>query len=100
LNGLLALLLTLVGATGTLTVAIREPVRQTIAAGILSLLLALLFFALQAPDVALSEIVIGSIAIPVMLLLAIAKIREQEQEQRQEQASGAEPGETERGSEE
>jgi energy-converting hydrogenase B subunit D len=100
LNGLLALLLTLVAATGTFTVAIREPVRQTIAAGILSLLLALLFFALQAPDVALSEIVIGSIAIPVMLLLAIAKIREQEQEQRQEQASGAEPGETERGSEE
>jgi energy-converting hydrogenase B subunit D len=98
LNGFLALLLTLVGATGTLTVAIREPVRQTIAAGILSLLLALLFFALQAPDVALSEIVIGSIAIPVMLLLAIAKIREQEQGQ--EQASGAEPGETKRGSEE
>lgn len=78
MNVLLALLLTLVGAAGTITVNIREPVRQTIAAGILSLLLALLFFALQAPDVALSEIVVGSIAIPLMLLLAIAKVREQQ----------------------
>ena len=78
MNVLLALLLTLVGAAGTITVTIREPVRQTIAAGILSLLLALLFFALQAPDVALSEIVVGSIAIPLMLLLAIAKVHDQQ----------------------
>ncbi|HTU84250.1 MAG TPA: hydrogenase subunit MbhD domain-containing protein [Solirubrobacteraceae bacterium] len=79
MNGLLAVLLTLVAGVGTLAVAIREPVRQTIAAGFLSLLLALLFFALQAPDVALSEIVVGSLAVPLMLLLAIAKIREQEE---------------------
>ena len=46
--------------------------------GILGLLLALLFFALQAPDVALSEIVVGSVALPAMLFLAIAKVREQE----------------------
>lgn len=78
MNGLLAVLLTLVGAAGTLTVVIREPVRQAIAVGVLGLLLALLFFALQAPDVALSEIVVGSLAIPLMLLLAIAKIREQQ----------------------
>ncbi len=78
MNVLLALLLTLVAAAGTITVIIREPVRQTIAAGILSLLLALLFFALQAPDVALSEIVVGSLAIPLMLLLAIAKVRDQQ----------------------
>jgi len=94
LNGLLAVLLTLVGAVGTLTVAIREPVRQTIAAGFLSLVLALLFFALQAPDVALSEIVVGSIAVPGMLLLAIAKIREQEQ------SADHEPGEADRGGDE
>ncbi|HUA48386.1 MAG TPA: hydrogenase subunit MbhD domain-containing protein [Solirubrobacteraceae bacterium] len=94
MNGLLAVLLTLVGAVGTLTVAIREPVRQTIAAGFLSLVLALLFFALQAPDVALSEIVVGSIAVPGMLLLAIAKIREQEQ------SADHEPGEADRGGDE
>lgn len=94
MNGLLALLLTLVGAVGTITVAIREPVRQAIAVGVLGLLLALLFFALQAPDVALSEIVVGSLAIPLMLLLAIAKIREQQQPADGEQGD-ANRGETE-----
>jgi energy-converting hydrogenase B subunit D len=93
-NALLALLLTLVGAAGTLTVAIREPVRQAIAVGVLGLLLALLFFALQAPDVALSEIVVGSLAIPLMLLLAIAKIREQ-QHPAEREPRDAERGEAE-----
>ena len=72
-----ALLLTLVGAVGLLTVRTRVPVRQTLVASLLSLLLALLFFVVQAPDVALSELVIGSAAVPLMLLLAIAKLREQ-----------------------
>jgi len=34
----------------------------------------------QAPDVALSEIVICTVAIPIMILLALAKIREHEEE--------------------
>jgi energy-converting hydrogenase B subunit D len=81
-----ALLLTLVGAVGLLTVRTRDPVRQTLMASLLSLLLALAFFTFQAPDVALSELVIGSAAVPLMLLLAIAKLREQRarNEERQE----------------
>lgn len=75
---LLVVLLTLVGMAGTVTVFIRDPARQAIAVGILGFALALLFFVLQAPDVALSEIVVGSIALPAMLFLAIAKVREQE----------------------
>lgn len=70
--------------TGGLTVMIREPVRQAIMAGVLGLLLSALFFALQAPDVALSEIVIGGGAIPIMLLLAIGKIRRQDAAAEQE----------------
>ena len=35
-----------------------------------------LFFALQAPDVALSQITVGAIVVPVLVLLAMAKIRE------------------------
>jgi energy-converting hydrogenase B subunit D len=77
MNALLAALLTFVGAIGWLTVITRDPVRQAIMAGILGLTLAALFFALQAPDVALSEIVVGGGGIPIMLLLAIAKIRSQ-----------------------
>ena len=78
MNVLLAVLLTGVGIVGWLTVITREPVRQAIMAGVLGLLLAALFFALQAPDVALSQIVIGTGAIPIMLLLAIGKLRHQD----------------------
>ncbi len=77
MNAFLALVLTLVGFVGLLVVVARDPVRQTLLASLLSLLLAVLFFAVQAPDVALSELVIGSVAVPLMVLLAIAKIREQ-----------------------
>ena len=38
------------------------------------ILLAILFFVLQAPDVALSEIVVGAVALPLMVLLSLAKI--------------------------
>jgi energy-converting hydrogenase B subunit D len=78
MNALLVVLLTLVAAAGGLTVLTRDPVRQTVLASILSLLLAVLFFAVQAPDVALSELVIGSAAVPLMLLLAIARIRREQ----------------------
>jgi uncharacterized MnhB-related membrane protein len=76
-NAFLAIVLTLVALSGTAAVLIQEPVRQAIVLGVMGLLLAVLFYALQAPDVALSELVIGSAAIPVMLTLAIAKIRAQ-----------------------
>ncbi len=66
MTALIAVLLTLVGVGGTVTVLIRDLARQAIAVGVLGLLLALLFFILQAPDVALSEIVIGSVALPAM----------------------------------
>ena len=78
MTALIAVLLTLVGVGGTVTVLIRDPARQAIAVGVLGLLLALLFFILQAPDVALSEIVIGSVALPAMFFLAIARVREEE----------------------
>ncbi len=77
MSAIQALLLTLVGAVGLVTVLTRDPVRQTLMASLLSLLLALTFFTVQAPDVALSELVIGSAAVPLMLLLAISKLREQ-----------------------
>ncbi len=40
--------------------------------------LAALFAALQAPDVALSQLGVSAIVLPVMILLAVAKIREHE----------------------
>jgi energy-converting hydrogenase B subunit D len=77
MSALIAVFLTMVGVLGTVIVFVADPVRQAVLTSLLSLLLALLFFALQAPDVGLSELVIGSAAVPLMLLLAMAKLRQQ-----------------------
>ena len=68
-----ALLVVAVGAWAT--VMARDPVRQAIVVSLYGLTLGLLFFAFQAPDVALSNIVIGAVALPTMLMLAIAKTK-------------------------
>lgn len=65
---------------GTAVVFSRDPLRQALVVGVYGFLLALLFFIFQAPDVALSEIVVATVAIPIMILLALSKIREQEEE--------------------
>jgi uncharacterized MnhB-related membrane protein len=70
-----------VAAAGTATVLVRDPVRQAATSGVFGFTLALLFFVLQAPDVALSEIVIATVAVPLMVLLALAKLRQGDEEQ-------------------
>ena len=70
-----ATMLTLVAVGGTAVVVIRDSLRQAMVASFFGILLALLFFVLQAPDVALSEIVVGTVALPLMILLSLAKIR-------------------------
>ena len=49
--------------------------RQVIALSAYGLLLAILFLAFQAPDVTLSELTVGTVILPVLLLLALAKVR-------------------------
>jgi energy-converting hydrogenase B subunit D len=73
-----AVALLLVAVTGTATALVREPLRQAAVAGIFGLSLAALQALVQAPDVALSQIAVGAVAIPAMVLLALAKIREHE----------------------
>lgn len=68
-------ILVMVAAAGTAVVLTREPACQTIGLTFYGLLLALMFFVMQAPDVALSQIVVGAVALPLMVLLALAKIR-------------------------
>ena len=72
--------LALVALGGTGVVMASDPLRQTIVLGIFGLALAVLFFVFQAPDVALSEIVVSTVGLPVMILLALRKIREQERD--------------------
>jgi energy-converting hydrogenase B subunit D len=70
--------LAVVLVTGTGVVTITDPLRQTLMLGVFGLALTLLFFVYQAPDVALSEIVVGALALPVIVLAALRKLNEQD----------------------
>jgi energy-converting hydrogenase B subunit D len=72
-------LLVLVAAGATAVALTRAPVRQVIMLSGYGLLLALLFLAFQAPDVTLSELTVGAVALPLLLLLALAKVRKKEE---------------------
>lgn len=64
-----------VAITATAVVFTRDPAAQPIGISFFGLLLAIMFMAFRAPDVALSQIVIGAVGLPLMLLLALAKLR-------------------------
>jgi energy-converting hydrogenase B subunit D len=72
-------LLVLVAAGATAVVLMRAGVRQVLMLSIYGALLAVLFLAFQAPDVTLSELVVGAVALPIILLLTLAKVRKREQ---------------------
>ncbi len=65
----------LVAAAGTAVVLTRDPLNQAIVASFYGLVLGIMFFVYQAPDVALSQIAVGAVALPLMILLALAKVR-------------------------
>jgi energy-converting hydrogenase B subunit D len=70
--------LVLVAIGGGAVVLTSQPVRQALVLGIYGLGLTLLFFSFQAPDVALSEIVISAVGLPVIILAALRKINQQQ----------------------
>jgi uncharacterized MnhB-related membrane protein len=72
-------LLVLVAAGATAVVLIRDRVRQVLALSVYGVLLALLFLAFQAPDVTLSELTVGAVVLPAVLLITLAKVRKKEE---------------------
>ena len=72
-------LLVLVAAGATAVVLIRARVRQVLMLSVYGVLLAVLFLAFQAPDVTLSELAVGAVALPIILLLTLAKIKKREE---------------------
>ena len=72
-------ILLLVAAGATAVVLIAERVRQVLALSVYGVLLAVLFLAFQAPDVTLSELAVGAVALPAVVLVALAKIRKREE---------------------
>jgi energy-converting hydrogenase B subunit D len=70
-----ALVCVLSALAATAVVFTRRPLRQIVVNGVYGLVLAIAFFALQAPDVALSMIVVSTIAYPVVVLATISRVR-------------------------
>src|ERR1700751_4641824 len=71
------LLLVAAGATGV--VLVRDPVRRVILLSVYGVLLAVLFLAFQAPDVTLSELTVGAVVLPLLLVLTLAKVGRREE---------------------
>lgn len=74
--GLIAVLL-----GGTSVVLVADPLRQAMVLGIYGISLTFLFFTFQAPDVALSEIVVTSLGLPLIILAALRKINQHARKQ-------------------
>ncbi|KYK28002.1 MAG: hypothetical protein AYK19_05990 [Theionarchaea archaeon DG-70-1] len=65
------ILLVIFAASALLAVEFKDLIYAAVALGMCSLCLALLFYQLQAPDVAMTEVAIGAALSTFILLLAI-----------------------------
>ena len=75
MNLLICALLLLAALTGSGVALSRSPLRQVMAMAANGLVLALLFMALQAPDVAFAEIAVGTAALPLLFLATLASVK-------------------------
>jgi len=72
---LIVALLLMLATVATLVVFTRDPFCQTIGMSFYGLCLTVFFFLLQAPDVALAQLGIGTVALPLVVLLTMSKLR-------------------------
>lgn len=70
-------LLLLMAVSGLAIVTTRDTTEQVITLSFYGLVTALMFFFFQAPDVALSQIAVGAVALPLMVMLAISRMKVQ-----------------------
>jgi uncharacterized MnhB-related membrane protein len=68
-------ILLLVAVSGFAVVITRDVTSQILALSFYGLITALMFFFFQAPDVALSQITVGTVALPLMVMLAISRMK-------------------------
>lgn len=70
-------ILLLVAVVAPAVVLSRDPKSQVVTLSFYGLICALMFFIFQAPDVAISQITIGAVMLPLMIMLALTKMRRQ-----------------------
>jgi energy-converting hydrogenase B subunit D len=88
-NVLIVLSLTLVAIAGTVVVTTHAPARQAVTLSFFGLTLTVLFATLSAPDVALSQLGVGTAVVPLMVMLAIRTVRgHRDQEKRERRSEG------------
>jgi uncharacterized MnhB-related membrane protein len=68
-------ILVLIAIAGLAVVRTHDVTEQVIALGFYGLLTGLMFFFFQAPDVALSQITVGTVALPLMIMLALSRMK-------------------------
>jgi energy-converting hydrogenase B subunit D len=73
-----ALVLSALAATAV--VLVRDTLRQVVVNSFYGLVLTAVFLVFQAPDVALSMLVVGTIGYPVIVLVSILRCRRREEE--------------------
>ncbi|HLV86438.1 MAG TPA: DUF4040 domain-containing protein [Candidatus Sulfotelmatobacter sp.] len=71
------MILLLVAGAAPGVVLSRNPKEQVVTFSVYGLLCGLMFFIFQAPDVALSQITIGAVMLPLMIMLVLTKMRRQ-----------------------
>lgn len=89
MNVVVIVTLGLVAASATTVVATTQPGRQAVTLSGFGLSLAVLFMALQAPDVSLSEIGVNTAIVPLMVMLAVRKAHQQAAQEGAEPADSA-----------
>jgi uncharacterized MnhB-related membrane protein len=70
-----ATILAIVALAAPAVVLTRDPLRMIVVNGFYGWTLVILFSVFQAPDVALSMLVVGGLAYPLVVLIAIARVR-------------------------
>jgi len=83
-TALIVLALTLVAMAATAVVLADAPERQAVTLSVFGLALVVVFMVLQAPDVALSELGVGTAVVPLMVMLAIRTMRKDRRERQQQ----------------
>lgn len=75
MTAIIGVALTLVLLGGTAVVLTEKPTRQAIMLSAYGVVLGILFLTLSAPDVALSQIGVGTAVVPLVVMLAIKRIQ-------------------------
>lgn len=82
MNPLQLTLFLLVAFAGSITLFVHNPKRQIFFFSLYGIVSAALFLAIESPDVALSELAVGVVALPLMLLVTLTNLRDRKEKRK------------------